>query len=285
MKILLIVTSTIFIYCILSILLKVPKFGNKKAFKSSKEKTGLFTDIVDKIIYTVTPKIKLSVIKKREIQQLLTSANSKKTPEEFMAKTYVETVLPLFLIIIVVFIKPALSFVPIILSVYFYRKNYQLLNEDSLKRQREIETEMLKFVMYMSNALKSSRNVINCIEDYKRNFNTSLTEELTYTLAEMRTGNYEKALKNMEIRNNSESIRKLVRGIISSMKGDDMSQYFDNLGNELTAKWGETLKAQALKKKPEVQRLSYIMFAVAMVTVLIILAVALLSSATMIGGL
>ncbi|WP_249030160.1 type II secretion system F family protein [Tannockella kyphosi] len=285
MNIILILLGAITLYSLLAILLKVPSFQTSKAFKQDTEKSGLLTDLIDKMTQKLAPHLKLTIVKQNKVEKLLAVASSSKSPEEFVARSYVVALLPLGLIFILVFINPLFCVLPFIISLYLYRREYNLLSEAGEKRQRNIETETLKFVMYMANALKTEKNIMNCIESYKMNFNTPLTEELTVTVAEMKIGNYEKALKNMEMRNNSSSISRLTRGLLSAMKGDEMTLYFENLGYELSNEWEQSLKRQALLKKPQINRLSYIMFAVSIVTVFAILATALTSSTMLFGGM
>lgn len=285
MNILLILFGAVFLYSIFSIILKVPSFKTSRAFKQDSEKSGLLTDLVDKLTQKLAPKIKLTIVKKNKLEKMLAVASSTKSPEELTAKAYVKALLPLGLIFIFAFVEPIFCLLPVILSLYLYRREFNLINEAGEKRQRNIETETLKFVMYMANALKTEKNIMTCIESYKMNFNTPLTEELTVTVAEMKIGNYEKALKNMEMRNNSSSISRLTRGLLSAMKGDEMTLYFENLGYELSNEWEQSLKRQALLKKPQITRLSFIMFAVAIVTVFAILITALTSSNMLFGGM
>lgn len=285
MNILLILFGAVFLYSIFSIILKVPSFKTSRAFKQDSEKSGLLTDLVDKLTQKLAPKIKLSIVKKNKLEKMLAVASSTKSPEELTAKAYITALLPSGLIFIFAFVEPIFCLLPVVLSFYLYRREFNLINEAGEKRQRNIETETLKFVMYMANALKTEKNIMTCIESYKMNFNTPLTEELTVTVAEMKIGNYEKALKNMEMRNNSSSISRLTRGLLSAMKGDEMTLYFENLGYELSNEWEQSLKRQALLKKPQITRLSFIMFAVAIVTVFAILITALTSSNMLFGGM
>ena len=285
MNILLIPFGAVFLYSIFSIILKVPSFKTSRAFKQDSEKSGLLTDLLDKLTQKLAPKIKLSIVKKNKLEKMLAVASSTTSPEELTAKSYITALLPLGLIFIFAFVEPIFCSLPVILSFYLYRREFNLINEAGEKRQRNIETETLKFVMYMANALKSEKNIMTCIESYKMNFNTPLTEELTVTLADMKIGNYEKALKNMEHRNNSSSISRLTRGLLSAMKGDEMTLYFENLGYELTNEWEQSLKKQALLKKPKITRLSFIMFGVAIITVFAILITALTSSNMLFGGM
>lgn len=284
MNILLIILVAVFLYSLLAIALKIPSFSASRAFKENDQKTGILSDVLDKFTVKLTPKIKLLVAKKSNLEKLLTVAGDSRTPEELVAKAYVNVLASLCLAPFAFLAEPLFAAFPVLLAGYSYRREFNLVKEEGEKRQRNIENEMLKFVMYMANALKTENNVMTCIEQYKMNFDTPLTEELTLTLAEMRVGNYEQAITNMEKRNNSEAMKQLVSGLQSAMKGDDTKVYFSTIGIRLTAQWEENLKRQAMAKKPKITQLSLIMFAVAAVTIGIVLVTALSSSTLLFGG-
>lgn len=284
MKILLLISVTVLFYSLLSIVFKVPSFASARAFKQNSEKTGLITDLLDKLTIKLTPKIKLLVVKKSNLEKLLSIANDSRTPEELVAKSYVNVLASLCLLPLAFFIEPMLCAVVIVIAILGYRTEITKLKDKGEKRQQAIEHEMMKFVMYMANALNADNNPMSCIESYKTNFETPLTEELTHTLADMKIGNYEQALKNMQHRNNSDTMSQLTDGLLSAMKGDDTKGYFSDLGIRLTSQWEVMLERQALLKKPKITQLSLIMFAVALVTIGIVLAIALSSSSLLFGG-
>ncbi len=284
MNIILIILVAVFLYSLLSIALKIPSFNASRAFKENDQKTSILSDILDKFTVKLTPKIKLLVAKKSKLEKLLTVAGDTRTPEELVAKSYVNVLASLCLAPLLFLADPLFSVFAVLLAGYSYRREFNLVKEEGEKRQRNIEQEMLKFVMYMANAIKTEKNIITCIESYIMNFDTPLTQELTLTLAEMRVGNYEQAIKNMAQRNNSEAMSQLSSGLLSMMKGDDTTVHFTNLGIVLTARWEETLVRQAKAKKPKITQLSMIMFAVAIVTIGIVLASALSSSTLLFGG-
>ncbi len=191
MNIILIILIAVFLYSLLAIALKVPSFATSRAFKQNDQKTGLLNEVLDKFTVKLTPKIKLLVMKKSKIEKLLAVANDPRSPEELVAKAYVNAVASLTLIPFLLMIEPLFCTFALLLAFYSYRREFNLVKEEGEKRQRNIENEMLKFVIYMANALKTQKNVITCIESYKMNFDTPLTEELTLTLADMKIGNYE----------------------------------------------------------------------------------------------
>ncbi len=275
------------LYNILAILLKVPKadFKRARSMMSGYAKTGFLTEYIESLSSRLSKFISLSIMKKTILLQQLTLAKRTQTPEEFVAQTYVYAVLPLPLCLILIFANPVFAIMPLGISFYLYRRCYNKLREDGEKRQKNIENEILKFVMYMTNSLKSERNIIRLIEQYISNFDTELTEELTLTLAEMKTGNYEKALNHMAKRNNSKAVSNLVNGLISSLQGNDMTVYFENLSYELTGVWEQTFKKQALEQEPKISKLSMIMFGISVATIFVVLIVGLTSSNMMMGGI
>ncbi|MFI3327485.1 MAG: hypothetical protein R3Y35_15130 [Clostridia bacterium] len=286
MKILLIITMSVALYTILAIVLRIPKLNLKRAkdMMSAYEKKGFLTEYISIFSMKLSKAISLTVMKKEQIKKLLTLAKRNTTPEEFVAESYVYALLPLPLSVALFFVNPMFAVFPLIFSFYLYRRSYNLLREDGEKRQRNIENEILKFTMYMTNSLKSERNIIRLIEQYIANFDTPLTDELKVTLAEMKTGNYEKSLANMSKRNNSNAVNSLVNGLISSLQGNDMTVYFENLSYELTSEWEQVLKRQAMAQEPKISRFSMILFAVAVVTIFAVLITGLTSSNMLMGG-
>ncbi|MFI3228034.1 MAG: hypothetical protein R3Y09_11625 [Clostridia bacterium] len=286
MKILLIITLSVALYTILTIVLRIPKLNLKRAkdMMSAYEKKGFLTEYVSIFSMKLSKIISLTIMKKEQIKKLLTLAKRNTTPEEFVAESYVYALLPLPLSVVLFFVNPMFAVFPLIFSFYLYRRSYNTLREDGEKRQRNIENEILKFTMYMTNSLKSERNIIRLIEQYIANFDTPLTDELKVTLAEMKTGNYEKSLANMSKRNNSNAVNSLVNGLISSLQGNDMTVYFENLSYELTSEWEQVLKRQAMAQEPKISRFSMILFAVAVVTIFAVLITGLTSSNMLMGG-
>lgn len=287
MKLLLIVLISITLYNGIAIWLKIPAFQIRRArsMMQGYAKSGWLTDQLQWLSLKLSKHIELTLMKQDKLQTLLTLAHSSEIPAEFVARRYVYAALPLLLLPVIAMSNPVLCAFPILLSAYLYRRCYNVLVEEGNKRKRKIENEILKFTMYMTSSLKSERNMVRLIEQYNENFHTPLTEELSYTLSDMKTGNYEKALQKMAKRNNSTAVDRLVQGLISALSGNDMTVYFENLSYELTGQWEQTLKRQALAKEPKISRLSMLLFVVAVVTIFAVLLTGLTSSDLLFGGM
>lgn len=72
--------------------------------------------------------------------------------------------------------------------------------------------------------------------------------ELDITIADMKTGNYENALRNLEMRVPSIGLSEIIRGLLAVMRGDNQQSYFEMLEHDLTVKGKEELKRIAIKR-------------------------------------
>lgn len=273
------------LYCTLARLFHVPPFCAAQAFRPPKKAGKIYTEILDSFATKVALHLPMGIVKQSELQKLLAAANIQESPKEHMAQVYIRAGAVLLLLIPALFIHPVLCLLPVGLCWFICNHAKENLKKVGDRRKNEIEKELPRFVSYLANTLKTQRNVISCFDAYKVNYDSALTKELSVTVADMRTGNAELALQRLELRINSPYMSQLVRGLLSAMRGNDMYTYFDNLSFELTNVWEQRLRAQALRQEPRIARMSYLLFGLSLVTVFIVLGTALLSAATVFGGM
>lgn len=275
---------TVGLYCILALALRVPAFTAARAFTVKKDKRAC-GNLLEDIVKKLGPHLPMDAVKENELQKLLDAACIQEAPRIYLTRIYVKSALTLLLIPVALPLHPIVCVLPLVLCWFVYNHAMEALKKSGDKRKNEIEKEMPRFVSYMANALKTERNIISCMDIYRANYQTPLTGELAITTADMRTGNAEAALQRLERRVNSPHVSQLVRGLLSSMRGNDMSTYFENLSYELTNVWEQRLRAQALRKEPQISRMSYILFGLSLLTVAVVLGVSLFSASSIFGGL
>lgn len=270
------------LYCIAASLLKTPPWKASLAYKHpvKKKSAGIFSGAVK----WLARYIPVDSYREAEIQRALSAAGMKETPKEYVAAAVVPSAAALLIAIPAYFINSLLAVIPVAFAVYLYIHKYNSANRQCSSRRTEIEKELPRFVAFMANELKSERNVLELIDTYKANYKSPLTEELSITVSDMRTGNQEQALHNLETRINSTMLSELVRGLQSEIRGNDMTLYFENLGYKMADVWKERLKQQALKKEPKLNMMSLMLFLCSVITVFIVLGFAVYSSASLMGG-
>lgn len=270
-------------YCIAASLLKTPPFRASLAYKRPVKKTT--AGILNSSVKWLARYIPMGMLQQAGLKKSLAAAGIPLTPKEYAAASVIPAILILLLTIPVFAVNPLLAVVPAVTAAYVCFHRYNTVYRKSDSRKLAIEKELPRFVAYMANELKSNRNVLELIDTYKANYSSPFTEELSITVSDMRTGNQEQALQRLETRINSPLLSELVRGLLSSLRGDDMATYFDNLGYKLADVWRQRLKQQTLKKEPKINLMSLILFIGSIITVFVVLGAAVFSSASLMGGM
>lgn len=268
------------LYCIFSVCFKVPPFLNTNRNKS---KTKFTIKLIDATAVSIAKFIPMSMMKIVTLEKALTSANIDKTPKEYMAGVYLSSSIYFIIAIPLCMIDIIFGMIVLGIAVYMFRSNSKKVFKQSDKRKMLIEKELPRFIAYMSSSLKTNRNVLQLLNTYRQNYESELSRELSITISDMHTGNHEQALQRMESRINSSMLSDLVRGLISSMRGDDMTRYFENLGYKIASVWRQRLREQALKKEPKIDKMSYILFAASLASIFIALGSALGSSSSLLN--
>jgi hypothetical protein len=103
--------------------------------------------------------------------------------------------------------------------------------KESLK---EFESELPRYVAYLKQSFASKTNVISIMEKYTCK-NEYFMKEMTQTLADAKTSNFDSAMARLDQRINSDRLKMVARGLLSAYHGDDVKAYFAMLERDFTA--------------------------------------------------
>ncbi|MEF9991303.1 MAG: secretion protein F [Peptostreptococcaceae bacterium] len=203
--------------------------------------------------------IKLDDYKKSKLEMTLRSAQIKLSPETYLADVYIKTIIPVFIAAIAFLIHPFLSIVFVIIAIIVYMKEYDKADSILRKRKAKIECELPRFAMTIEQELKTDRDVLRILETYQKHSKASLGKELEITVADMRSGSYEEALRRFETRIGSSSLSEVIRGLTGVLNGNDETLYFRILSNNLAELEFQRLRGIALKIPQKIKKYSAIM--------------------------
>lgn len=274
------------IYQILAISFKLPSYKISSYINrvnKASEGTTSATGFLDSIASRLSVLIPIGMVKKIKIKRLIATSGVNITPEFYVAKKAVISLIATVPSLLLLFISPYCVIVSILVWViagFLFKEEYR---DKAKKRTAEIERELPRFISNFTASIKYNRNVIDIIDTYKANYDTELTKELSITVADMRTGSSEQALNKLEARLNIPLLSELVRGILASLRGEDMSSYFDNLNRKIQVLFSEDLKQQVQKIEPKISGMSIARGMWAMLSLLIAM-IAIASNLTS-GGL
>ncbi|MDU7089588.1 MAG: secretion protein F [Clostridium sp.] len=259
------VLVSIGLYLILADIFKISKLKTSKtilnANKRMKKKTSKSIEVIFLDLATKLSKyIKLTDYKKDKLEMTLKSAQIKVSPETYIADVYIKTGIALLVSAITFLINPFISILFFLLAILIYIKEYNKAEYILTKRKTHIESELPKLTMNISQELKLSRDVLKMLENYQKNsHDTPLSQELEITIADMRSGSYEQALKRFETRMCSSNLSEVIRGLIGVLNGNDEVLYFRMLAKNLNELQFQRLKGIAMKRPSKVKKYSAMM--------------------------
>lgn len=251
------------LYLILAQLLQVPTYRASKAALSKAKKNQRQVRNLDAIVMELAVKLSkylpVEEYRKRKLNAVLKSAEIPLTAEVYLAQAMVKAGLILLGTFPCLLIVPIAAPAFLIGSVAAYFKESKAAEQRVQQRRTEIEYELPRFVLTLTQELKASRDVLSMLETYQKQAGTALKGELAITVADMRTGNYENALTRLEARVSSAMLSDVVRGLIGVMRGDDGVAFFTMLSHDMKQIEFQRLKKLALERPPRIRRYSILL--------------------------
>lgn len=226
--------------------------------------------------------IHMDEYKRSRMNNVLKASGMNLSPEVYQAYAFVKAGAVLLGVLPCLFLLPLVSPILVFLAILVYFKEAQKADEKLKAKRGEIEGELPRFVATVEQELKSSRNVIGMLENFKKNAGASLAGELDVLLADMRSSNYEAALTRFEARLNSPMLSDVVRGLVGVLRGDDGAVYFQMLAHDFKQLELQRLKSEAQKIPPKIRVFS---FAMLMCFLLTYLAIICYVAVTSLGGM
>ena len=236
-------------YWVITDYLAVPSPKARKAVLALKNTNTSFSEALTIPIAKFLVKyVNLDETRHTTMQRKLYSAEIHYTPEFYTAKAIAEGIVVALFAIPAYFIMPLISIVCIVLGVSVYFKNMEDLDEIIRKKSEKINGELVLFASTIKQQLATSRDVMKILQSYRKVCGTEFLHELDMTIADMKTGNYETALRNLESRIPSVGLSEIIHGLLAVMRVNDQRGYFEMLAHDLSVEDKERLKRIALKR-------------------------------------
>lgn len=243
----------------------IPTSRAKKAILSINGKTkGLSETAIITLAHAVNKFIKISEYKAASVQKKLYAAELNVSVNFYYSKAVASAIVVSLFGIPLLIISPLLTLGCIVLGIFVYFKEIQSADEIIKKKRKNIESELVLFSSTIMQSISASRDVIKIFESFRKVCGTELSHQLDITLADMKTGSYENALRRFDLRINSPLLSDIIRGLLAVLRGDDEQAYFDMLTHDLISKEKEQIKREALKKPQKLKFASYLLMFCAM---------------------
>lgn len=265
MLIIFFILTSIGIYLILADIFKISTLRRKRVLINLNKRNRIKKDTknADALLLEYATKlskyVKLDEYKKAKLKMILKSTGIKISPETYVADVYIKTGIVVFISAISFLITPLLSIVFLVVAVVVYFKEYARAEEILKKKRGKIEYELPRFAMVIEQELETDRDVLRILETYQSYSNSQLGSELEITIADMRSGSYEEALRRFESRIGSPLLSELIRGFTGVLNGNDETLYFKILANKLEELQYQRIRGILLKRPKKIRKYSAIM--------------------------
>lgn len=262
--------------------LKIPYLKTSKAVMNTGREDKKLSKTVEAVMLGIAARlgqlIPMDKYKRTRLESTLKSAGIKMTPETFTAHALVKALAIGLLAIPCGFVIPlAIPFI-VILAVAVYFRETGKADEKMREKRDAIEQELPRFVATVEQELKTSRDVLSIMENFKKHAGVHFAYELDVTCADMRSSSYEAALTRFEARIGSAQLSDVVRGLVSVIRGDDSAVYFKMLAHDFKLIELQRLKTKAAKIPPKIRIFSFGMLALFLLTYLVVMGMQLLDS-------
>ena len=186
-----------------------------------------------------------------KLQPVLEYDKKNRSPEQYLANCLLKVVVLFLSGCILAVVHPAFLLVSVIAPVAVYFDEYQNLKERQQTIKENLEKDLPDFLSAVLAELSHSRDIVRMMTNYLPYAGVELKKELQTTLADMQSGNYERALMRLDQRVVSSHLSAVVRGFIGVIHGNDETTYFQLLAHTIQQAQITRQKQKALKVKPK----------------------------------
>lgn len=251
------------LYLIFATVFHVPTYRATKAVLNTVKKNKKQVKDADAVLMELASKLArvlpMDDYKRRKLTAMLKSAEVSLTAEQYVSLAIIKAGLLFVCAIPCLFMVPIISPAFVIIGIGIYFSESHKVEKKISVRHKEIEYELPRFVATLTQELQASRDVLSMLETYQKNAGTALKNELTITVADMRTGNFEGALTRFEARISSAMLSDVVRGLIGVLRGDDGVAFFRMLSYDMKQLELQRLKKMAMERPPRIRRYSFLL--------------------------
>lgn len=267
-------------FLLLANALKIPYLKTSKAVMNAGREDKKLSKTIEAVALGIASKmaqlIPMDKYKRTRLESTLKSAGIKMTPETFTALALLKSLCIALLAIPCAFIFPLVIPFVIILAVAVYFRETGKADAKMREKREAIEQELPRFVVTVEQELKTSRDILAIMENFKKHAGVHFAYELDVTCADMRSSSYEAALTRFEARIGSAQLSDVVRGLVSVIRGDDSAVYFKMLSHDFKLIGLQRLKSQAQKIPPKIRVFSFGMLMLFLLTYLFVMGMQLI---------
>jgi hypothetical protein len=202
----------------------------------------------------------MSEYRKKRLEADFAQLHITQKPEDYVSSAKARSLL--LVLIGVLFIPmgvPLLAMLTAAIAILAYFQAVQSIRKRVEAFSREIEAELPRLVETMNYTLHDSRDMLAFFEKYRRVAGKALGRELDILITDMKIGNHETALRNMDARLGLPSFSALCAVLCGVYQGVDQHTSLLVLEQDMRTKERETLRRLMEKRPGRIKAASFIL--------------------------
>ncbi len=231
----------------------------RKAVLAQRRESSFGYDELIPIAAWLSTKIRFSEAEKREWQSKLKQAGLSYTPELYYATAICDAVALTLIFSIIGILFPICFLVAVFVGGIKFKKSLREVDKRLKERRERIDRELPHLVNIIARGLQQSRDIIGLLESYRSICGAELAEEITITLADMKSSNPEGGLLRLGTRLNSQRLSQVVSGLLGVFRGEKQQMYFELLYHDFIKQEREILRKEAQLRPKKLSPFSYIL--------------------------
>ncbi len=238
------------LYFIITEYVLLPSQGARKAISASRivKDRSWIEILLEPMTKYLEEKVPWNDYKMEKLDLTLRTVGKEQTARRYCAEAMAQAISIGAFALPLIFLFFPLALLPAGAAVFSYLRDMKEPDKLLKIKRERIEAELPKFASTISNSLHTTKDVIKILRSYRKVCGDELREELDITLADMKTGTDETALRKLEGRIGSPKLSELVRGLLSVLRGEDQAMYFAVKNEELRKEYIERQKREILMR-------------------------------------
>ncbi len=251
------------LFFFLSHILRFPSRKTAKALSGIHGRPGL-TERLQKLLFPLAALLArlfpMSAYREKRMRSDFERLDMTRTPKEYAASELAKALLlGLTGFIFIPLGMPWFALLTGMLGLVSYFRSTQGIRKRVQQLDREIEAEMPRLVEMLNLSFQESRDLISVFERYRLVSGKALGSQLDRLILDLKTGNQEQALKEMDARLNLPSFSALTAALCGVHKGIDQRTSLLVLEQDLRASERERLRREMETGEKRVKAASFIL--------------------------
>jgi len=265
-------------------ILQLPPYATTKGVRTATKTNAKFTDVLTtKLIYPVikilAPFIHIESFKVKRLKIQLDRAEISLTPKEYYARSIGMSAITLIVggMLLTVAMRKLLPVVVILSLIVYFHFHGEV--KDKLKvKDKQIESELPKFIRAIVQGLKTEKDVIKLLETYETIAGIGLKYDIEILIMDLKSGNFEDGMLEFDKRVGNAYVSRLAKALASVNRGDDQSSTLNHLLSDMALLAKETMQRELNKRPGKVKIMVIPIVVVGICTLFYVIGVHLINS-------